>query len=252
MMYLPFTTPARLVWQSAETEAAHYKHEHLGTEHWLIALVRSDKTNCWAILSELSDVRKVRLEVEKMLKLGEKDLPPVAKPRPTPKVKSVLLRATQIAREQKRNRIGTEHLLLALIAETDSIAGQALANLDITAEKVLNCKKELFLTDESSEIEGRMGPDAVLGMSQLILNTISEVVGEGHELPAIVTESGKVAFQMNDVLLNQICVEVVKRFQGLSLLCGFNLQMDEELFPVVYKDAIGEACVIEVRRRMSK
>lgn len=49
----------------------------------------------------------------------------------TPRSESVLRHAERIAREHGHDYVGTEHLLLGLLAEPDGIAGQVLARLAV-------------------------------------------------------------------------------------------------------------------------
>ena len=52
----------------------------------------------------------------------------------TPRSERVLSHAKRIAREHGHDYVGTEHLLLALLAEPDGIAGQVLARLGVAEE----------------------------------------------------------------------------------------------------------------------
>ena len=51
----------------------------------------------------------------------------------TPRSQNVLRHAERIAQEHGHNHVGTEHLILGLLAEPDGIAGQVLARLGVTA-----------------------------------------------------------------------------------------------------------------------
>jgi ATP-dependent Clp protease ATP-binding subunit ClpC len=50
----------------------------------------------------------------------------------TPRTERVLRHAERIARELGHDYIGTEHLLLGLLAEPDGVAGQVLAQLEVS------------------------------------------------------------------------------------------------------------------------
>jgi ATP-dependent Clp protease ATP-binding subunit ClpC len=52
-------------------------------------------------------------------------------PTPTPRVKTTLKRAGVEATSRGHDYLGTEHLLLALIADADGIAGSVLRDLDV-------------------------------------------------------------------------------------------------------------------------
>ena len=61
----------------------------------------------------------------------------------TPRSESVLRYAEQIARAHGHDYIGTEHLLLGLLAEPDGIAGQVLVRLD-AAEQAAEITEEIM------------------------------------------------------------------------------------------------------------
>src|SRR6185436_18196649 len=81
------------------------------------------------------DLRKVRLEVEKLVKSGP-DMVTMGKLPQTPRAKKVIEFAIEEARNLNHNYVGTEHLLLGLLREQDGVAAQVLMNLGIKLEEV--------------------------------------------------------------------------------------------------------------------
>jgi len=81
------------------------------------------------------DLRKVRLEVEKLVKSGP-DMVTMGKLPQTPRAKKVIEYAIEEARQLNHNYVGTEHLLLGLLREQDGVAAQVLMNLGLKLEEV--------------------------------------------------------------------------------------------------------------------
>jgi len=81
------------------------------------------------------DLRKVRLEVEKLVKSGP-DMVTMGKLPQTPRAKKVIEYAIEEARNLNHNYVGTEHLLLGLLREHDGVAAQVLMNLGLKLEEV--------------------------------------------------------------------------------------------------------------------
>src|SRR5947209_20354715 len=108
-MYERFTDRARKVMQLANQEAQRFNHEHIGTEHILLGLVKEGTGVAANALKNLDiDLRKIRLEVEKIVLAG-RDV--TQKPR----AERVVEYATEEARGLQHNYVGTEHLLLGLM-----------------------------------------------------------------------------------------------------------------------------------------
>jgi ATP-dependent Clp protease ATP-binding subunit ClpC len=81
------------------------------------------------------DLRKVRLEVEKLVKSGP-EMVTMGKLPQTPRAKKVIEYAIEEARNLNHNYVGTEHLLLGLLREQDGVAAQVLLNLGLKLEEV--------------------------------------------------------------------------------------------------------------------
>jgi len=120
----------------ANQEAQRFNHEYIGTEHILLGLVKEGSGVGANVLKNLDvDLRKVRLEVEKLVKSGP-DMVTMGKLPQTPRAKKVIEYAIEEARNLNHNYVGTEHLLLGLLREQDGVAAQVLMNLSIKLEEV--------------------------------------------------------------------------------------------------------------------
>ena len=157
-MYERFTDRARKVMQLANQEAQRFNHEYIGTEHILLGLVKEGTGVAANVLKNLDiDLRKIRLEVEKIVQAGP-DMVTMGKLPQTPRAKKVIEYSIEEARQLNHNYVGTEHLLLGLLREQEGVAAQVLMNLGLkledVREEVLNL---LGHNMESSESGGGAG-----------------------------------------------------------------------------------------------
>ena len=135
-MFERFTDRARKVMALANQEAQRFNHEYIGTEHILLGLVKEGSGVGANVLKNLDvDIKKLRLEVEKLVKSGP-DMVTMGKLPHTPRAKKVIEYAIEEARSLNHNYIGTEHILLGLLRETEGIAAQVLMNLGLKLEDV--------------------------------------------------------------------------------------------------------------------
>ncbi len=135
-MFERFTDRARKVMALANQEAQRFNHEYIGTEHILLGLVKEGSGVGANVLKNLDvDLRKVRLEVEKLVKSGP-DMVTMGKLPQTPRAKKVIEYAIEEARNLNHNYVGTEHLLLGLLREHEGVAAQVLMNLGLKLEEV--------------------------------------------------------------------------------------------------------------------
>ena len=135
-MFERFTDRARKVMALANQEAQRFNHEYIGTEHILLGLVKEGSGVGANVLKNLDvDLRKVRVEVEKLVKSGP-EMVTMGKLPQTPRAKKVIEYGIEEARNLNHNYVGTEHLLLGLLREHDGVAAQVLMNLGLKLEEV--------------------------------------------------------------------------------------------------------------------
>ena len=177
-MYERFTDRARKVMQLANQEAQRFNHEYIGTEHVLLGLIKEGSGVAANVLKNLDvDLRKIRLEVEKLVQSGP-DMVTMGKLPQKTKKKKVIEYSMEEARNLNHNYVGTEHILLGLLREQEGVAAQVLMNLGLkledVREEVLNLLGHGM--DEGSDRSG-MGGRQMAGAG-----------GGGSETP---TKSGK-------------------------------------------------------------
>ncbi|MBX7074004.1 MAG: ATP-dependent Clp protease ATP-binding subunit [Pirellulales bacterium] len=154
-MYERFTDRARKVMQLANQEAQRFNHEYIGTEHVLLGLIKEGSGVAANVLKNLDvDLRKIRLEVEKLVQSGP-DMVTMGKLPQTPRAKKVIEYAMEEARNLGHNYVGTEHILLGLLREQEGVAAQVLMNLGLKLEDV----REEVLNLLGHGIEGGEGSE---------------------------------------------------------------------------------------------
>ncbi len=135
-MFDRFTDRARKVMNLAKSEAQRLNHEYIGTEHILLGLVQEGSGVAANVLRQMGiDLKRIRAEVEKLVK-GSATMVPMGNLPFTPRAKKVLELSLEEASQLGHNYIGTEHLLLGLIKESEGIAARVLTNLGVKLEDV--------------------------------------------------------------------------------------------------------------------
>src|SRR3954468_3791520 len=188
-MFERFTDRARKVMALANQEAQRFNHEYIGTEHILLGLVKEGSGVGATVLKNLDiDLRKVRLEVEKLVKSGP-DMVTMGKLPQTPRAKKVIEYAIEEARNLNHNYVGTEHLLLGLLRERDGVAAQVLMNLSLkleeVREEVLNLLGAGVETEEpAQEKQGAKGKSKTPALDSFGRD-LTELAKEGQLDPVI-------------------------------------------------------------------
>ncbi|MDP6058358.1 MAG: ATP-dependent Clp protease ATP-binding subunit, partial [Pirellulaceae bacterium] len=168
-MYERFTDRARKVMQLANQEAQRFNHEYIGTEHILLGLVKEGSGVAANVLKNLDvDLRKIRLEVEKLVQSGP-EMVTMGKLPQTPRAKKVIEYSMEEARNLNHNYVGTEHILLGLLREQEGVAAQVLMNLGLKLEEVREEVLNLLghgLEGEGTERGGREAVESGSGSSK--------------------------------------------------------------------------------------
>ena len=147
-----FTENAQKIILIAQEEAKRLNHDYVGTEHILLGLCAIEGTVSNQILTSLGvTFRKVRLEIEKMVGIGDTIMLLGEIPF-TPRAKKVLEFSVEESQLLNSEYIGTEHILLGLIREEEGMAGKILGNLGLSLtlvrDTVINSIGEGKLNDE--------------------------------------------------------------------------------------------------------
>lgn len=160
-MFDKFTNRAKQVIKLAKKEAQRLNHNYLGTEHVLLGLLKLGQGVAVNVLRNLNiDFDTVRAEVEKLVGYGP-EIQVYGDPALTGKVKKVFEYANEEAANLNHNYVGTEHLLLGLLRQTDGVAAQVLENLNVNLKEV---RKEVLKELETFNLQ--LPPIGSSGASQ--------------------------------------------------------------------------------------
>jgi ATP-dependent Clp protease ATP-binding subunit ClpC len=135
-MFERFTHRARRVVVLAQEESRLLGHNHIGTEHILLGLVREGDGVAAIALQRLGiELELVRKRVEEIIGRGE-GVPSMAHIPFTPRAKKVLELSLREALGLGHNYIGTEHILLGVVREGEGVAAQVLVEVGATLDRV--------------------------------------------------------------------------------------------------------------------
>jgi ATP-dependent Clp protease ATP-binding subunit ClpA len=152
-----FTERVRRVLALAREEAGKLHHEYVGTEHILLGLIGDDEGVAVAVLSNFNvDRSALRSRVEAIVKRGNNPHPTGPDLPYTSRAKRVLELAMGEARTMNHSYVGTEHLLLGLLAEERGIAAQLLVDGGITLDQARAETLRLLGTEMEPEKVGQL------------------------------------------------------------------------------------------------
>jgi ATP-dependent Clp protease ATP-binding subunit ClpC len=135
-MFDKFTNRAKQVVKLAKKEAQRMNHNYLGTEHVLLGLLKLGQGIAVNVLRNFNlDYETVRQEVERLVGFGP-EIQVYGDPALTAKVKKAFEFANEEAASLNHNYVGTEHLLLALLRQSDGVAAQVLENLNVNLKDI--------------------------------------------------------------------------------------------------------------------
>jgi len=133
-LYTPYAQQAL---DGAEAVARHYNHTYIGTEHVLACIFKMENCNACKCLARLGlDNDDLGMELDRMIGRGDALLARGALPL-TARTKKVLEFAKIEAVRMKADKVGTEHIVLAMLREGESVGAQILFGHEVTADTFL-------------------------------------------------------------------------------------------------------------------
>ncbi|BDZ30355.1 ATP-dependent Clp protease ATP-binding subunit [Lactiplantibacillus sp. WILCCON 0030] len=128
-----FTPSAKSVLVLAQEQAKYFKHQAVGTEHLLLALAIEKNGIANKVLQQYAVTEDdIREEIERftgygtLSNVGKETYLPYS-----PKAKEILSVAGDEAKRLGANKIGTEHLLLAMLSDESILSSRILMNLNL-------------------------------------------------------------------------------------------------------------------------
>src|SRR5210317_965603 len=254
-MFEKFTEGAIKVIMLSQEEARRMGHNFVGTEQLLLGVIGQRHGIGARALKKLKvTLKKARKEIELYIGRGTGF---VASEIPfTPRAKRVLETAVHEGKDLGQNFVGTEHILLALIAESDGVAMRTLDKLNVDIQKLRNLiltyieetqeeilrpltQAEKFLLerekkgsstptlDEYAEnvtkeaIDGNLDP--VIGREKEIDDVIAVLARRTKNNPVLIGEPGVGKTAVAEGLAQLILTEKVPDFLDGSLIMALDL-----------------------------
>lgn len=133
-MFERFTDVGRQVMATAQSEARALRHNYVGTEHVLLALLSTDSAAAQALTAQGVTHEVVRDRVLAIEGAGSAAVPSSGQVPFHPRTKKVMELALREALPFGHNFIGPEHLLLGIVTEGEGVAARTLDQLGFDAE----------------------------------------------------------------------------------------------------------------------
>ena len=132
-----FTRQALQALKLAKATAQSWKHSYIGTEHILAGLLKEKEGTAGRILEEFG-VEEEALEqlINKLIAPSSEILVAERTPVYSPRARKLVELAVHEAENQQENEVGTEHLLLAMLKETDCVATRLLYTMGVNIQKL--------------------------------------------------------------------------------------------------------------------
>lgn len=149
-MFEKFTNRAKQVIKLAKKEAQRLNHNYLGTEHILLGLLKLGQGVAVNVLRTLGvDFDTAKHEVERLIGYGP-EIQVYGDPALTGRVKKSFESANEEAALLEHNYVGTEHLLLGILNQSDGVALQVLENLHVDPKEI---RKEILKELETFNLQ---------------------------------------------------------------------------------------------------
>ena len=226
----------------AAEEAFKLQHDYVGTEHLLLAHLKSNGVDQEALNEAGCDYETIRKLIISNIGLGKAINPPKGL---TPRVKKVLENSREVARKLNHKYIGSEHLLLALLQETEAFSATLLSMSGVQVNtvyesllKALGANSEINnknnKIDENSFLEkysrnlnqaakdGKIDP--VIGRTDEIERVVQVLLRRTKNNPVLIGEPGvgktAIAEGLAQKIIEGNIPDIIKEYTILSLDMG--------------------------------
>jgi ATP-dependent Clp protease ATP-binding subunit ClpC len=207
--HIPFTPRAKKTLELALREALQLRHNYIGTEHILLGLIREGHGVAAQVLKQHADLTRIRRQVLELLPPGSAEasrgrrwLRRIAAAGPgdpgdpatsaeqavlnaTPAADNTLSEAARLAGSQP---VGSHHLLLAALADSDTAAARALAALGVDLDQAKDALRSTDVTGTSDE------PPEEAGRRQMVIRVTDERLTLEATDPVVI-EAGQAALR---------------------------------------------------------
>jgi ATP-dependent Clp protease ATP-binding subunit ClpC len=126
--FAKFTEGAKNALKQAEKKARELGHNYVGTEHLLLGLI-CEKEEAAASLLGMMNITEEAVTKDVLTLIGKGDYAFTQGFGYTPRSKKILELSVALSKQMGQNYVGTEHILMALIKETEGVAFKILSDL---------------------------------------------------------------------------------------------------------------------------
>lgn len=188
-----FTKRARRVLMRAQEEARRMHHNHIGTEHLLLGMLKEEKCVASKVLRKLgADPDQMQRLVERLTSARRRS-PFGGKPTLTPRTRKMLETAVDEARRLGQHFIDTGHLLLGLIQQQEGVAIDVLRDAGLSLEQIRKETSRIMLQSPSTSGSKRASHKTPV-LDQLSINLtalaaedkLDPVVGRQTEIERVI------------------------------------------------------------------
>ena len=163
-MTYKFTNRAAKALEIANELAIELNHNYIGTEHLLYGLI-AEGTGVASQVLEMQNLtpEKVLEEIEMLIGRGNEDTNVEETIGFTPRTKRVIENAFKEAKRLDSEYIGTEHMLIGIMKEGDSVAVRIMLDLNINPQKIYNEIIKLVSEDENINLNSKQANNKNIG-----------------------------------------------------------------------------------------
>ena len=223
-----YTPNAQTALNIAQEQARYFKHQAVGTEHLLIALSLEKNGVAANLLRQLNvSTDDLREEIERFTGYGTMmDLTRSSYLPYSPKMREILSVAGQLARQLGTDRIGTEHLILALLSDGNILSSRILNSLNVN---VAQARRTLLR---------RMGVDM---NKQRLSNRQQNSRGNGSQTPTL----DKLARDLTKVAREDNPDPVVGRDQEIKRVIQILSRRTKNNPVLIGEPGVGKTAIVE-------
>ena len=215
-MFNKFSDEALRVISLAKKEMLSLKHQYLGTEHLLLAILKLDNSVSKYLNCEGIDYELFRNKIIDILGVGKQEEELILY---TPVVKEIFERAIELS-EDNNNIVSIENIFIGLIEIGDSIAFRTLKALNLDIDTIY--EEFSFVAPKKNENKHNILEDIGIDLVNKALNNkFDPVIGrekEIHDIISILTRKNK----SNPLLIGDAGVGKSAIIEEISRLISIN------------------------------
>jgi len=222
-MFENFTEKAKKSVEYSKSEAVRLNHNYVGTEHILLGLMNEKEGVAFKILDGIGvRIDDIRNMIKTYVGVGAN---PTEITGFTPRTKRIFERSLIEARRLNHNYVGTEHILISLTNERESLANKLLVSMGISQEMIIKQMGKYLMAEKQGDIQsGGEKPKSDTPMldkygkdltEQAALNKLDPVVGRVKEIERVVQVLSR-RTKNNPVLIGEPGVGKTAIAEGLA------------------------------------